>query len=177
MEYHVFDIVNDESQLQRTLTLTSSEFPQLPTIKNPIKIVPYYVANSLDDIMRIYDQILNEGYEGIIVRNINYLYTRKRSTGMMKFKPKKQDEYKIVGFNEEISIEGIPKNSLGSLICCGDDGTLFNVGTGFTQEQRQKYWEIRNILIGKTCLVSYQHTTSGRGVPRFPVFVSVEPNN
>lgn len=174
IQYHIFDIADETMvQVNRTLTLTSLG---LQYHKNsPIKIVPYYIANTLEDVMRIYDQILNEGYEGIVVRNIGYTYLRKRSTGMMKFKPKKTDIYRVVGYKEEVSIEGVPKGTLGALICVGDEGTQFSVGSGFTQEQRQKYWDIRNILLGKYCTVSYQHTTSKKGVPRFPVFVSVDP--
>ena len=66
------------------------------------------------------------------------------------------------------------KCSLGALICrSGDDGT-FNVGTGFTADQRSDLWSNREKLIGKIAKVQYQHLTSGKGVPRFPVFISIE---
>ena len=90
---------------------------------------------------------------------------------MMKFKPRKQDIYQIVGFDEEVSIDGIPKDALGSLTCVSQVGeNLFHVGTGFNADQRHEMWLDREILIGKMVMVKYQHITSGRGVPRFPVF-------
>ncbi len=93
----------------------------------------------------------------------------------MKFKPKQSDSYTILGYEEEISIEGNPKDRLGALICDSGDGNTFNVGTGFTDEQRLNLWDIRSLLPGMTCTIKYQHITPGRKVPRFPVFVSLEP--
>ena len=125
--------------------------------------------------MRAYDRIIALDYEGIVVRYFDAPYLRKRSTFMMKFKPKKEDTYEIVGWKEEIDKNGNAKNRLGALTCVGTDGTLFSVGTGLTDEDRQILWDTRELLAGKTCRVKYQHITSGRGVPRFPVFVEVLP--
>ena len=92
----------------------------------------------------------------------------------MKFKPKKEDDYEILGFEEEISKDGIPKDTLGAIICKSGDGQVFNVGTGFTDERRKELWEARDILVGQFATVKYQHITSGNKVPRFPVFVEVK---
>jgi DNA ligase 1 len=172
LEYHVFDIVRPEPQYKRLdLIQVISDTIHQPC---PIKFVSIYVCNSLDDIMKRYDQFLDEGYEGIIVREWNGLYVPKRSTSIMKFKPKKQDEYEIVGYTQEVSIHGEPKQSLGAFICQGDDGTTFNVGTGFDKVDREFFWSQADYYIGKTCVVKYQHLTHGNGVPRFPVFVEVK---
>lgn len=126
--------------------------------------------------MRVFDRVIELGYEGIIVRHNMAPYQRKRSTLVMKFKPKKSDGYKIIGYEEEISIEGVPKGSLGSLQCKSGDGNVFSVGTGFSRDQRDQLWQVREGLNGKVAKVKYQHITSGRKVPRFPVFVEVIEN-
>ncbi|MBU2395725.1 MAG: ATP-dependent DNA ligase, partial [Gammaproteobacteria bacterium] len=64
-------------------------------------------------------------------------------------------------------------DSLGSLICLSGDGSTFNVGTGFTAEQRQNLWRSRDSLKGKQVKVKYQHLSSAKRVPRFPVFVEI----
>lgn len=170
IEYHVFDVMTDEPQFTRNRRL---EELQKLFKDSPIKIVPSYYAETLDQVLRCYDQILTEGYEGIVVRERFNYYVQKRSVYLMKFKPKKKDEYKIIGYVEEVSIYGAPKGRLGALTCAGDDGTPFNVGTGFNAEDRQRLWSIKETLIGKTCEVAYQHITVSRGVPRFPVFVRI----
>lgn len=172
MEYHVFDTATDEQpQAQRIV--------ELGVVKEhchfagcPIRLVPTAVANSLQDVMDIYNDFVGMGYEGIVVRHYLAPYIRRRSTYMMKFKPKKSDIYLIVGWKEEISKDGDPKGRLGALVCQSDQNE-FSVGTGLTDEMRSLLWQGRFGLAGKYCHVEYQHTTPGKGVPRFPVFVKV----
>ena len=168
MEYWVFDLQQQLSQAERIIKV--KDLPESPNIKT----LPYWICDNLDDIMRVYDRLISMDYEGIIVRNIHASYEMKRSTWIMKFKPKKKDSYEIVGFNEEVSKDGNFKGSLGSLICASGDGNTFAVGSGFTQEQRQKIWQDRHSIRGKNVVVAYQHLTSGKGVPRFPIFVEVK---
>lgn len=170
LEYHVFDLVIPEPQVDRTIKLGSM---QQIFHNSPVKVVLSYICDSLEDIMKRYDQFLDEGYEGIIVREWNGVYVPKRSTSIMKFKPKKEDTYEIIGYTEEISIKGDPKGTLGALICKGDDGTMFNVGSGFTAEQRSILFKNPDSILGRKATIKYQHLTHGNGVPRFPVFVSI----
>lgn len=167
IKFHCFDVVTNGSQVERLATMKA-----LPPSRW-IVLAPFYICNSLDDIMRAYDAIIASGYEGIIVRHYLNQYERKRSTWIMKFKPKKDDVYEIVDTKEEIDIYGNPKDSLGAVICKSGDGQVFSVGTGFTEERRKQLWEIRSLLVGQFAKVQYQHLTDGRGVPRFPVFVDI----
>ena len=169
INFHVFDIVTEEPQYKRMGILYDLD------LQRPLRSVETIICWSFEDVMRAYDRIINLGYEGIVVRHIDTPYVRKRSIFMMKFKPKKEDTYEIVGWKEEIDKNGNAKNRLGALTCVGTDGTLFSVGTGLKDEDRQTLWDTRELLAGKTCKVQYQHITSGRGVPRFPVFVEVLP--
>jgi len=167
VEFHCFDIINNEQQGNRLLHLE-----KLKGLHPKLQIAPFYLCESLDSIMRVYDLLINNSYEGIIVRNLNNFYERKRSTLIMKFKPKKEDTYEILGCVEEVSIEGENKNSLGALILRSGDGGIFYTGTAFTQDQRQTLWEQKELLQGKLCKIAYQHLTD-RKVPRFPVFISI----
>jgi len=169
LEYHIFDIVNDMQQWERTNFLFNNIYPLL---KGNLQHVQVRFANNLEDVMFIYDEFIAAGYEGIIVREFNSPYVRKRSNMVMKFKPKKDDYYTVVGYVEEISIEGIPKNSLGALVCSSGEET-FNVGSGFTRDQRNDLWKVKENLIGKVVRVAYQHLTSGKNIPRFPVFSEI----
>lgn len=168
-QFHVFDIVRDSPQADRMVSLRNlSFFP-------PVYRVGYDIALELDAIMDLLQHHCNEGYEGIVVRHPLGRYERKRSTMIMKFKPRKSDAYLILGWKAQVDKNKtikIPKR-LGALICVGDDGTEFRVGSGFTEEQRHELWAIRHSLPGKYCQVLYQHITPGKGVPRFPVFFSI----
>ena len=175
IKFHVFDVVVDLPQHKRIELLNKIEAELYHDAKARfcIRFVPYYIANNLEDVMRCYEHILEEGYEGIIVREFTSPYIRRRSPMIMKFKPKKSDEYLITGYVEEVSIKGEPKGTLGALICVGDDGTYFKVGTGFTRDDRERLWAIRDSLLGKSVEISYQHLTHAYNVPRFPVFSKI----
>lgn len=168
IQFHIFDVVNEELQMKRQLIIEN-----LRDLNPWLVIAPFWICESLDSVMRAYDTIIEMGYEGIIVRHTQAPYVKKRSIYVMKLKPKKEDIYKIVGFNEEISINGIPKNRLGSLICTGSDRTEFKAGSGFSVDDRIRLWDDKDSLIGKYVRIAYQHMTSGRKVPRFPIFMEV----
>lgn len=176
MEYHIFDMVSTEPQMVRTQKLIST-IPFYGSHRNygAVQLVPNRIVATLDEIMATQEEFARAGYEGFVIRNLMAPYIRRRSTMLMKFKPRKEDIYEIKGVQEEISKDGAPKGSLGALICTGSDGTLFNVGSGslLTREARQILWSERETLPGKWARVKYQHLTSARGVPRFPVVVEI----
>jgi DNA ligase-1 len=169
IQFHCFDIVNDQPQMRRALLIEN-----LRNLSPYLTVAPFWLCENLDDVMRAFDSIVEQGYEGIIVRHNMNLYERKRSTMIMKFKPKKEDEYVIIGAQEEVDKEGLDKGTLGALVCLSGDGNSFNVGTGFSDVQRQLLWEVRDTLPGRKVRVKYQHLTSGKQVPRFPVFVEID---
>jgi ATP-dependent DNA ligase len=169
MEFHVFDVVNNDPQSLRILRLPR----MLHQESGIVRRVSHEVLWTEEDVVKEYDRIIGFDYEGIVIRHIGAPYVRKRSTYMMKFKPKKDDFYKIVGWKQEVSINGVPKDRLGAVICVDDVGTEFSVGSGLTDEQRVKYWEERDSLINKFCHVKYQHLSPKNHVPLHSVFLDI----
>lgn len=169
MGYHIFDIipVNNPALLQGDRYVLLGSLKLTP----PLYKVKAEIVDSLESIFREYDNFLSLGYEGIILRNIFYSYERKRSTGIMKFKPKKLDHYEIIELEEAISQNGVPKQLLGAFVCRGSDGTAFKVGAGkLDHEERRRIWDNREDYIHKLCEVQYQNLTS-EGIPRFGLCV------
>jgi ATP-dependent DNA ligase len=173
MNYHIFDLVQDGPTVQRITKLYA-----LPPIEFVYK-VPFQICHSFDQVMSQLEWSMSEGFEGIIVRHIEAPYIRRRSIYMMKFKPRREDVYEIIGSIEEVSQDGVPKNSLGALICRSPESPdeLFNVGTGFTRDDRLRLWESREFLPGNFVRVKYQHLTSLRGVPRSAVYAELVTND
>lgn len=173
IEYHVFDYIDSSiKQAQRMIELANWKIPKVVT---SIKIVPSKLACSFDQVFDQYQQYLEEGYEGIIVRSIDGTYVERRSTNVMKFKPKKSDSYRIVGYQEEVDKNGEPKGTLGALVCDDTCGGTFNVGSGFTAHQRKTYWKVKDQLVDTWVFIEYQHITKEQK-PRFPIFMRlIEP--
>jgi ATP-dependent DNA ligase len=171
IEYHIFDIINtNQNQAERSKRLRSMN------LKPPLIKVPTFIANSLDDLSRIYEAVCTKGYEGIIIRRMDAFYRPKKVVTMMKLKPNEEDVYPIVSYREEISIHQEPKGRLGSLVCRASNGELFRVGSGLNDEQRERYWENRTSLVGKFCQIKYQELTY-RGVPWLPTVINILDKN
>lgn len=137
------------------------------------------------------DLYSSQGYEGTMVRNGSSLYQHKRTSDLLKIKLWQDEEFEIIGFEQLTSKEKIRleywepgafqyadgswyrngqeflEEKVGCLICKTKDGSLFGVGTGFTDEQREYYFH--NPPIGKLATVKYQELTKDN-IPRFPVF-------
>lgn len=167
MQYHVFDLINGFPQHQREDMLYHLRFEQ---VKAGIIPVPRVED---EDIEPALEHWLAAGYEGIIIRHKDGLYQpcneKARSDYLMKLKPRKTIQVEIWAKLEEESIYKEPKDTLGAFVCAMPDSQQhFKVGTGFTREQREDYWN-RKGMQGQLIEILYQEL-SERGVPIFPVF-------
>jgi ATP-dependent DNA ligase len=200
MQYHIFDMpMQSRPQYMRFIGLKAL----FPRDTDFIKRVPIFEVSSLDSVMFLYDEFLDEGYEGFVLRHHNSLYLRdnfsttitnenaKRSTLLMKFKPKKEDIYRIAGYSQEVDKYNNPKpNWLGRLICNSEEGDtrnlglyppkparipegFFGIGSGFKDIDSIQLWKIREDLPGKYVKVKYQHISDTGRVPRFPVYMEI----
>lgn len=167
IQFHIFDHVCEVTPfIERAATVSNYLHWLEHDLLQPVSNI---YTPSISDVESTLFHLTRRGYEGIIVRNFLYPYERKRSTGIMKWKPTKKDQYRIVDCEEELSKDGNPKNRLGSFKVEDDYGNRFSVGTGFTDYQRDSYWEMKDLCIGRSCVIKYQHISQD-GIPRFPVF-------
>jgi len=127
------------------------------------------------DIMRRFaEDAVVEGYEGIMIKALGAPYECKRSTFWMKWKPTITVDLAIVGFEP-----GTGRNTgrLGAIICEGEDQGRrihVNVGSGFTDAQRDEFWQTRSTLMGVVTEVQadvVSQNQDGTYSLRFPRFV------
>jgi DNA ligase-1 len=125
---------------------------------------------------QINQEAVTGGYEGIMIKDPSAVYECKRSVAWLKLKPYIEVSLKIVAVEE-----GTGRNvgKLGALICEGvDDGKHIkvNVGSGFTDSDRDTYWQGRKDIIGHTVEVRADAATQsqdseGSWSLRFPRFL------
>lgn len=127
------------------------------------------------DIMNRYAQAcVEEGFEGIMIKSVDAPYVCKRADYWMKWKPTITVDLNIVGFEEGT---GRNEGRLGAIICEGDDNgrsIRVNVGSGFSDGNRDEYWNSRNDLIGHLVEVQADAVTQnqdGTYSLRFPRFL------
>jgi len=119
-------------------------------------------------------QMVEAGFEGIMIKDPNGKWEGKRSTAWLKQKPFIEVSLEITDVEE-----GTGRNvgRLGAVICRGnDDGReiLVNVGSGFTDSNRREYWESRDSLPGQVVEVRADAITrnqDGTFSLRFPRFM------
>lgn len=176
MQYHIFDIINEHSQIVRTGRLLDLIIKG--TLQPPLYHVEPYICSTLQQIYDYYDAFISAGYEGFIIRNMDAPYVRKRTGAMMKFKPREIDEYPIVKIYEAISEDGHPKGMLGGFTCVDDMDTTFNVGAGkLTHEERislwQKWQSSPEEFRGKLLRIEYQTLSDKDKVPLFSRAITI----
>ena len=121
-----------------------------------------------DQLADIHDLFVDEGYEGLMLRNIDSPYEFSRSWNLVKYKVMKDSEFKIV--DAEQALKGKQKGAI-IWICETPQGDRFNVVPNGTIESRKKLWAEWEAdpkeFIGKELTVQYQELTP-KGIPRFP---------
>jgi DNA ligase-1 len=114
------------------------------------------------------------GFEGIMIKDVNAPYEAKRSTSWLKMKP-----FIEVSLTVTVVEEGTGRNEgkMGALVCEGeDDGKdiKVNVGSGFTDAQRDEFWTNKETIVGQVIEVRADAITQnqdGTYSLRFPRFL------
>lgn len=169
IQYWIFDTISPFKQFIRLEKLEEVFRYHLKTEHSHIVKVKTSVHRLYNDDFNAYrDLYIEKGFEGIIFRNPGGMYKEGKTSSLIKYKHRHTGVFKIVSMTEEISIEGIEKDSLGAVVCVTEDDRTFKVGSGFTREQRETYWNNPSLLIGMYAEVKYPETTIN-GLPFQPV--------
>jgi DNA ligase-1 len=133
-------------------------------------------AEGHDVMRRFAEASVEQGYEGILIKSVDAPYICKRSDAWLKYKPVHDYDLKVVAVEE-----GTGKNvgRMGALVCEGVDQDKFiqvNVGSGFSDAQRQDYWDNRDEIVGQTAVILCDAITQNQDggyslrFPRFKTF-------
>jgi DNA ligase-1 len=112
-------------------------------------------------------EFVYKGFEGAMYRRSLEPVLLKRSRALLKVKSFVDDEATVVG---AVVGNGKYAGMLGALECKSKDGKLFEIGSGFSDEQRRLYWKEFNAKrLPKQLTYKYFELTED-GKPRFPIF-------
>lgn len=195
VHYYVFDQIPEYSG-QPENTPFKSRFRDLQESMpmEHVVLVQQKLVWNLPELEEFEKQCLKQGYEGVIIKDLNSPYKYGRSTlregYMLKIKRYKDAEAKILSVEELLSNTNeatrdelgkvkrsnhksgmVPQDILGALVVQDlKTGVQFNIGTGFDEELRGTLWENRAQIIGK--IVKYKYFDYGSvDKPRHPVFL------
>lgn len=191
LKFYVFDQWNSADTFHNRWSAMERRWPKgmFPCLTK--------LVHSIDEIAAFEAELLNQGHEGVIIRNPKSYYKFGRGTPikgeLIKLKQFKDTEARVVDFHElmhngnpetrnELDYAHhsghqenlVPMGTLGALEVEGffSDQTAYRVriGTGFDQQTRDEIWRCRNDYRGR--IVKFKYFEGGiKEAPRFPVFL------
>jgi DNA ligase-1 len=192
--YHVFDAMPMEDfyrgyynaqqhkrleRLQGIHHVLSQHCPAIQIM--PGMTVDLDTAEGHDVLRRFADAAVEQGYEGIMIKDLDAPYECRRSSFWMKWKPTITVDLNIVGVEEGT---GRNQGRLGALICEGVDNgrdIRVNVGSGLRDSDRDEFWGHRSDLLDRVVEVEADAVTQNQDgtyslrFPRFVRFRGFEP--
>ena len=143
LQYIVYDMYNtahpELSALER-YTFLCMNFKFLtynPDQTGDIFLLPQADVQGIDEIWKLHDLYVSEGFEGCVIRNPSKPYNPgSRTNNMIKFKRYKSKEFKVIGYNL-----GLRGSEDMTFICELEDGRTFEAMPCGNREVKAEYVE------------------------------------
>ena len=163
--FHVYDMISEQPYTMRYANL------QMLFRRYKFKYLALVETDNCENsskIPELHAKYVEEGYEGLMLRNKDGLYKGVRSKDLQKFKEFFDDEYKIVDYTCGQGLED------GCVIweCETEKGQRFTCRPRGTREDREDYFINGKKYVGQMLTVRYQELTND-GLPRFGVGISI----
>ena len=158
VEYHVYDIINAEPWKKRKAQLKNA-------IEHHPKIVlhPTVSIANKEELATAFALSLDNGYEGLMLRNLEGKYVGRRSKDLQKVKIVDDSEFEVVGV-----LEGRGKmKGLAIFTCKTPEGVEFEAKMKGPLKSLKEYYLHPDKYIGQQLTVEYQGFYRS-GKPRFP---------
>lgn len=181
LEFYWYDIVDLEKSFEdrfkimqcyaKELQLTEFDPDrQLNEETLHVQFVPHDKISGFDNMKKLHDKWVSEGWEGAVIRNAESVYKPgSRGNDWIKIKVYLESEYPIVGLSEGLREEDM------CFILETPNGQQFNCKPMGTREQKQWYREHIDELIGKPLTIKYFEMSGVEGseVPQQPVGIAI----
>lgn len=158
------------------ITASTGNLERRKALKELLKGIPYIVwvpfrlANTLEEVYKVYDGDVSEGYEGSMIRNCNAPYEiGRRSYNLLKVKPTDDSEGVILNI-----VEGTGNASgLAATATIRWNGKEFSATFKGSQETRRDILKNSDDWIGKEVTFCYNGLTG----LKTPNYANIDPNN
>ena len=161
VEYHVYDIITKDKITFRQ-RMADYNYILRAASNNYLRPVQTTPAFNYDELDKIYQRYIEDGYEGQMIRSTNSFYQHKRTKDLLKRKDFHENEYEIVGYKEG---KGSREGCIILRLAMADGKEFDSVPVGGIEYQR-RLWTRRLDILGMQATVKYQNLSSD-GIPRF----------
>jgi DNA ligase-1 len=181
IQFHIYDLISKQNNLKyqdRVVILQGMkevhESRYSEKSESNLRFEFYDLVTDHSQVREFHDKYVNEGYEGLMLRNLDGFYLpRYRSNDLLKYKDFQDMEVEVVGASRSLS-----GNEKGAVIF---ECLYPNTEKTFTVRPRgtiaKKRWQYQNkqLYIGKMLTIRFQLTGVDDGsLPRFPVGIKFQ---
>lgn len=167
LQFHCYDIVDENKTFNERYEL-------LKTFEQTEKfiVVEHVDVKGNDNINKLHDEYIEQGYEGLVLRDPSKKYKcGSRSNRMLKVKKFVDAEFEVIDL-----VEGLRDEDLCFLLKT-EDGNQFKAKPMGDRQLKQWYRDNLDSLIGKMATVKYfGFTNTENPVPNLPVLKSFRLN-
>lgn len=167
LQFHCYDIVDENKTFNKRYEL-------LKTFEQTEKfiVVEHVDVKGNDNINKLHDKYIEQGYEGLVLRDPSKKYKcGSRSNRMFKVKKFVDAEFEVIDL-----VEGLRDEDLCFLLKT-ENGNQFKAKPMGDRQLKQWYRDNLNSLIGKMATVKYfGFTNTENPVPNLPVLKSFRLN-
>lgn len=145
-------------------------------LKHICEVEILYKGNDINQIFSNLERITDAGGEGVMINISDAPYEFKRTKNLLKVKKFRTADVKVIKINKGT---GRFSNTLGSITVEFDYNNntyACDIGSGFTDVQREKYWNAPELLINKIVEIKYfeiSQDMDGKYSLRFPVWLDI----
>jgi DNA ligase-1 len=151
-QFHIFDIPSLKVPfMERLIAIQDIKY----STNSWIQSVHHMDCANEDVLMNFYDSCRSIGYEGAVVKPLDYQYKGTRSYDWMKLKPTETVDLKVIDLFEG---KGKYKGQMGGAIV-NYKGKLNKVGSGWSDSQRQRFWDSPDLILNCTIEVDFMEET------------------
>mmetsp|Transcript_30455 Transcript_30455/g.46638 ORF Transcript_30455/g.46638 Transcript_30455/m.46638 type:complete len:463 (-) Transcript_30455:8-1396(-) len=163
LRFVVFDAPSIDAGFEERLAIAEAMVGHLEFVK----IHSHQACRDLNHLAAELKRIEDLGGEGLMMRKKNSSYKHGRSKDLLKVKTFVDDDALVRAHQAG---KGRHRGRMGALMCRLRDGTEFKVGSGFSDNERE-----RPPAVGSVISFRYFERTKA-GVPRFPVYLRLRPD-
>lgn len=167
LKLYIFDIC-DINEPEMTF-VERYEFYQEHFKDHPYVVTVENEMLTRDEISEYHAKCIEEGYEGIMLRDPFMEYEHTRSRNLLKYKEFTDDEFEVIDITAG---KGIRATMAGRIHCVTQDGIEFDASMRGTHEYATELLERKEEYVGKKATIRYQNLTPD-GKPRFGVMVDI----
>ena len=130
-------------------------------------IIDNVLVNNETEALEFYKKCIDNGEEGSILKNIDFMWKPKRTKDVGKMKVEEDIDLEVIEWTEGT---GKYKNKLGALLCRTADSKLcVSVGIGFSDQERDEF--SREFILGKIISVKYNQIITNKDNDKMSLFL------